>query len=250
MKNIYHILPAVFFASVFSSCQNGEENLGQADGRIVLNNPSAETFVAVNSRTVQNLTDFDGFTFLLSGTDSQGEPVSRNILFQKENGTYTAIVPAGTYSLTAENKSAAISGTGMPYYQGTSSQFTFTPGGTAHVTIDLGTPQNARVNIVQGYSFSSLYDLKEITLNDGNTRDNKLSSDGVSYVMIPDDGIISYTIKATAKAGSHVSDLPSTGVTGSISVAAGNEYTINLTAQSISDLLIEMGDGEYGGVFE
>ena len=221
-----------------------------SDGQIVLSMPVAEPFVVAETRAVQTLTDLTGFVYRLSGTDSQGGAVNSNILFHKEGDAYTAIVPAGEYTLTADNAQDATAGTGKPFYRGTSSAFTFSPGGTVHVSIDLGTPQNAEIILVQDATFSSLYDLKEVSFADGTERNNALTADGKSYVTVPADGTVTYIVKATAKEGSHVSDLPAGGVRGTLSVAKGQSNTLNLTAKTISDLMIEMGEGEYDGEFE
>ena len=61
---------------------------------------------------------------------------------------------------------------------------------------------------------------------------------------------ISYTIKGSAKAGSHVTDIPAEGITGTITVEAGNSYPLNITASSISDILINIGEGEHNGEFD
>ena len=47
-----------------------------------------------------------------------------------------------------------------------------------------------------------------------------------------------------------VSDLPANGITGSISAEAGTSYPLNITASSISDLLIQIGEGTHNGEFD
>lgn len=232
-----------------SSCQSEEGFQADTDGCIILSMP-AESFVSVDTRTIQEITDLGGFDFTLSGTNSLGETVNSKIIFNKEGDNYVATFPAGTYFLTADNQTVATTGPGAPYYKGVSASFTLSPGSKAEVSIELGKPQNAEICFLQDASFSSLYDLREISFNDGSDRSNVLSSNGSSYVMSPADGVVIYTIKATAKEGSHVSDLPEDGVKGKLTVANGNSYIINLTAKAISDLIIEMGDGEHDGEFE
>ena len=64
-------------------------------------------------------------------------------------------------------------------------------------------------------------------------------------------GTIKYTVKGSAKAGSHVSDIPASGITGTINNAeAGTSYPLNITASSISDLLIQIGEGTHNGEFD
>ena len=66
---------------------------------------------------------------------------------------------------------------------------------------------------------------------------------------MPDsEGKVSYTIKGTAKAGSHVTDIPANGFPGKISVAAGTSYPLNITA-TITGIRIDFG-GEHTGEFD
>ncbi len=238
----------MLFSTLFS-CQSGEEPQADAKGYICLSMP-AEPFVSVDTRTVQEITDLDGFEFTLSGTDGQGETVNSKIIFNKEGNSYISTFPAGTYTLAADNQTVATTGPGAPYYQGTSASFTLSPGGRTEVSIELGKPQNAEIILLQDASFSSLYELQEVAFNDGSDRNNILTSNGKSYVMAPADGIVTYTIKASAREGSHVSDLPADGVKGKLTVVNGHSYTLNLTSKTISDIIIGIGDGEHDGEFE
>lgn len=232
------------------SCQNEEDVFDKDSCRIVLNMSSEGTFLETDTRAVQSLTDLDGFSFMLSGTDYKGEPINRALRFQKDGDLNIAIVPAGEYTLTADNEAVATTDNGMPYYHGSSEPFELSDNTTTVVPIALGSPRNARIDLVLDDSFLSLYNLSEVSFDDKVERNITLASPGSVYAMVPANGIVTYTVKATAKKGSHVSDLPPTGVNGTIKVAPGNSYTLNLTAKAISDLIIGIGDGEYDGEFE
>ncbi len=217
----------------------------KSSGRVVLRMSEAEPFVKVGTRAGQTLTDFSGYTFTLKGDGMD----DREVVFTKEGDVYSSIIPAGTYTLSADNGAAAVSGNGTAYYSGTSSSFTLGVGEVVLVSIDLGSPKNAEVKLCVDGTFSDLYDLTEVTFDDGTDRTVTLNNSGTVYLMIPADGKMAYNIKATAKAGSHVSDMPTDGLNGSIAVEAGKTYTLNLTAKAIADMLIEIGDGEHNGEF-
>lgn len=250
LKYIRFVLPCFLLTVSLCSCQNGEEPGAEGTGKIVLQMSAEDISVEASTRALQSLTNLDGYSFLLTGTDSKGAPVSKVITFQKDGDRFYSIVAAGEYTLTADNEVAATTGNGVPYYRGTSSSFTFVPGGTANVSIDLGSPLNARVDLSLDALFSSLYDLISVSFSDDTDRENTLTSAGTVYVMPTASGKVSYTVRATAKAGSHVSDLPSDGLTVSLSVSPGKSHSLCLTAQSIQDILIEIADGEHDGAFD
>lgn len=250
VKHFYYILTSAMLAVSLQSCQNEDVVFEEDSCRIVLNMSSEGTFLETDTRAVQSLTDLEGFSFKLSGTDHKGEAVDRELRFQKDGDLNIAIVPAGQYTLTAGNETMATTGNGMPYYHGSSELFKLSDNTTTVVSIALGKPHNARIDLVLDNTFSSLYTLEEVSFDDKVERSITLTSQGSVYAMVPADGIVTYTVKATAKKGSHVSDLPATGVKGTIKVAPGNSYTLNLTAKAISDLIIGIGDGEHGGEFD
>lgn len=234
---------------LLGSCATEEDALHGADaaqGRIVLSTPLAEPFIEV--RAEQTLTDFSGYTFTLKGTNSDGWAVNETLELQKEGEHYSCIIPAGTYTLTADNATAATAANGAAYYNGTSPEFSLTPGGNVAVSIDLGKPQNAMISLNIDASFSKLYDLTGVSLTDGE-RTVSLTAPGQAYFMIPASGCLSYTILAKARPGSHVSDLPAAGITRSLTIAPGNAYPILLTAKAIEDMLIEFGNGSHNGEF-
>lgn len=248
MKQLKTILIATGFALVFFSCQNEEEvpNVGNANGHIILSQPDFQPYVVVGSRAEQSLTDLAGFSFTLKGEDTEGNDVSMNIEFVDNS----CIIPAGKYTLTADNQAVAVSGNGTAYYSGTSTAFTLSPGGTTKVpSINMGKPKNARIDLVLDASFTALYNLTELTLTDGMRTITLTADQPQGFMMVPENGAVSFTIKAAARKGSHVTDLPAGGLTGHIAIAAGYAYAINLTAKSIEDLMIEIGDGTHDGEF-
>ncbi len=247
MKRLASFLSVAGMAAVLFSCQSEDvvPDTEKSVGRVVLSMSEAKPFVEVSTRAEQALTDLFGYTFLLKGEGMDDMEVT----FSEEGGVYSSIIPAGTYTLSADNRAAAVVGNGTAYYSGTSSAFTLGAGESVTVSINLGSPQNAEVKLCVDGTFSDLYDITEVTFNDGTGRTVKLDNSGTVYLMIPTDGKAKFNIKATAKAGSHVTDLPADGLGGSLSVEAGKTYTLNLTAKAIADMLIEIGEGEHKGEF-
>lgn len=247
MKRLASFLSVAGMAAVLFSCQS-EDVVSDAEksaGRVVLSMSEAEPFVEASTRAEQALADLSGYTFTLKGDGTD----DREVAFSEEGGVYSCIIPAGTYTLSADNRAAAVADNGAAYYSGTSSAFSLSAGGVVPVSINLGTPRNAEVRLCVDATFSDLYDITEVTFGDGTDRTVTLDNSGTVYLMIPADGKAMFNIKATAKAGSHVSDLPAGGLGGSIAVEAGKAYTLNLTAKAIADMLIEIGDGEHKGEF-
>lgn len=250
MKLYNAILASTIIASVISSCQNVEPESAMQQGQVILSCSDIAAYIDGGTRAA-TLTDLDGYTFTLDGTDSEGKSVSYQIAFQKDGDTYSSIIPAGQYTITADNTQAAQSGLGCPYYQGTSAEFTLTPGGSVSVSISMGKPRNSQITLSQDPSFTALYDLIGVEIHDETSRNITLNAQTTTgYVMVPSSKQITYTIKAQAKQGSHVSDLPTSGLSKTITIQSGHSYTISLTAQSISDMMIGIGDGEHGGEFD
>lgn len=237
--------------SLLFSCAGEEEifDVGDTDGRIVLRMSEAGPFITVRAEQ-QSLTDFTGFTFTLQGTDSKGNTVNTTLELLKEENEYSCIVPAGTYTLTADNATAAIEGNGKPYYHGTSSKFDLKRGSTVDVSINLGSPKNAKISLNIASSFSDLYSLTALTLTDGEREVSLTASAEEAFFMVPSSGTITYTIKAKANPDSHVSDLPANGITQTLPIASGTHYPITLTAKAIADLLIAIGEGSHEGEFD
>ena len=205
-------------------------------GRIVLSVPEVQLYTDGNTRTTSTANIAD-YTYKLNSVEGSAHEVSDStIIFS--NGV--AIIPAGTYTLTATSKTAQDA---APWYQGTSSSFSLLLGDTQTVEIELGKPKNVEIVVTFGGSFTNLYENYSVTIGG-----KSVSANGRLYAM---PGTITYTVKGSAKAGSHVSDIPASGITGTINNAeAGISYPLNITASSISDLLIQIGEGTHNGEFD
>lgn len=242
-RRTIHSLQAILLliASTLVACQN--ESISDIDnnaktGRIVLNLQDVEVFTEVTTRAEDNVADY---TYTLNGTAIEGTTVTDQTVTFTEG---SAIIPAGTYTLTATSKTEPDA---APWYQGTSEPFTLGVGGTESVSIDLGKPKNAAITVSFDASFTNLYENYSVTIGQHSVSNASATSSTTLYTM---PGKISYTIKGFAKQNSHVSDIPEAGITGSLTVAAGTSYPLNITAQSISDLLIGFGEGTHTGPFD
>lgn len=232
------------------SCQNEDFWLDvQSDrGHIFLTMPIAQPFQAGATRAEQTLTDLSGYTFTLEGTDKKGNSISKEITFEDDN---SCIIPAGVYTLTADNHAVAVYGHGAAYYHGTSESFTLIPGGRTQVpTIQLGYPRNTRIDLTLDSTFTDLYELQSLSLSDGTDTISLDANNRQGFMMVPKNNTLTYTIKAKAKQGSHVSDLPAEGLTKSLTVTPGYAYPIILTAKTIEDIMIEIGNGSHEGEFD
>lgn len=243
-RRTIHILQAILLllASTLVACQN--ESISDIDnnaktGRIVLSLQDVEVFSEVTTRAEQagNVSDY---TYTLSGTTKNGTTVTDQTVTLTDG---SAIIPAGTYTLTATSKTKPDA---APWYQGTSEPFTIGVGGTKSVTIYLGAPKNAAIAVTFDASFTNLYENNSVTIGPHSVSDASAPGSTTLYTM---PGKISYTIHGFAKQNSHVSDIPEAGITGTLTVAAGTRYPLNITAQSISDLLIGFGEGTHTGAF-
>lgn len=204
-------------------------------GRIVLSLPEVQLYTEGSTRADGNIADY---TYSLNSAEGSVHVVSDSTITFTDG---SAIIPAGTYTLTATSKSAPDA---APWYQGTSDVFLIGIGGTQEVSINLGKPKNVEIAVTFDKSFTDLYENYSVTI--GN---HTLQANGRLYAM--PGATVSYTIKGSAKAGSHVSDIPASGITGTINNAeAGTSYPLNITASSISDLLIQIGEGTHNGEFD
>lgn len=250
MKQLTSTLIVTCLSWVYFSCQSEKlsPDTSYAKGRILLSLPTAEPFIEDGTRAIQTLTDLTGYTFTLSGTDKNGNPIKGVITF-KDN---SCIIPAGTYTLTADNKTAAVYDLGAPYYHGTSDSISLQPGGTVTVPIQMGKPQNTRIDLTLDDTFTDLYDLQSLslTLSDGSRTISLDAKHLQGYMMVPEKNTLTYTIKAKANSGSHVTDLPTEGLTKTLAVKAGYAYPIHLTAQAIKDMMIGIGEGSHEGKFD
>ena len=247
MKQLTSTLIVTCLSWVFFSCQSEKlsPDTSYAKGRILFSMPTAEPFIEEGTRAT--LTDLTGYTFTLSGKDTEGHHINGIIKFEDNS----CIIPAGTYTLTADNDSAAVSGLGAPYYNGTSASFSLEAGSTLAVpTIQMGKPQNTRIDLTLDDTFTKLYDLQSLSLSDGSRTISLDSINLKGFMMVPENKTLTYTIQATAKRGSHVTDLPAKGLTKTLTVRAGYAYPINLTAQTIKDMMIGIGNGSHNGEFD
>jgi len=241
MNNTSYNLKFLFLlmAVMFTACQSEEMppfGEGAKTGRIVLSSPEVQLYTETNTRA-QATADIEDFTYKLNSVAGSSHAVSDSAIVFTSG---TAVLPAGTYMLTATSKSAQDA---APWYQGTSDAFTVVEGDSKPISISLGKPKNAEVVVTFATSFTTLYENYSVTI--GN---HTLQANGSLYAM--PGATISYTIKGTAKAGSHVSDIPADGITCTINVTAGNSYPLNITASSISGLLIQIGTGTHNGDFD
>ena len=249
MKQLTSTLIVTCLSWVFFSCQSEKlsPDTSYAKGRILFSMPTAEPFIEDGTRATQTLADTTGYTFTLSRTDTEGNTTNWVITF-KEN---SCIIPAGTYTLTADNQEAAVSGLGAPYYHGRSASFTLEAGGTETIpTIEMGKPKNTRIDLTLDKSFTDLYELQSLTLSDGSRTISLDSINLKGFMMVPKNNTLTYTIRAKAKKDSHVTDLPAEGLTKTLTVTAGYAYPIHLTAQAIKDMMIGIGNGSHNGEFD
>ena len=199
-------------------------------GRIVLSLSEVQLYTEGTTRADGNIADY---TYTLTNTET-----SKSSTITFDNGS--AIVPAGSYTLTATSNTEQDA---APWYQGTSAAFTIGIGEATSVSINLGKPKNVEIVVTFGGSFTNLYENYSVTIGE-----KSVSANGNLYAM---PGNIGYTVKGSAKAGSHVSDIPASGITGTINNAeAGTSYPVNITANTITDLLIGFGDGPHNGEFD
>ena len=220
---------------------SAEDIAGEAPsemGVLCLQMSSDEDFVKVETRTEQTLTDF---TFTLNNG-------------QELSFTYgKAIIPAGTYTLSATNTDAVGGGYTGALYSGSSEEFTITAGGTTNVTLDLGTPKNAKVTINLSDDFKQsaedkvyTYEISNFAL--GGKTLNLTSNTQDFFFPVPEGGELTYILTAAAKKDSHVQDI--TGATGTVSIAPGTHTTLTLDVNPIDGYIRIEGGGEYGGEFE
>lgn len=250
MHNYYlHIIRTSFtiaLAWFLAACRQAEvPEPANAEATIVLSLGDVQPYTELQTRSEQAVTDIAHYTFTISGTTISGVSVTDVPLVVGSDGK--AEVNAGTYTLTASNRDYAETDFGRPYYSGTSEPFTIAVNETQNVTVALGKPQNARLTLAIDESFSALYSNPSLTLSNGN-RTLELTTETECYFTIPASGALSYTISATALAGSHVTDI--VGVTGYVDVQNGYNTTICLKADPATGIIIPVTDGEYSGTFD
>ena len=211
------------------------------EGTLCLHVQAENDYLSIETRASQPLADLTGYTLTLNGQTTEGETVTNQSITLDANNT--AKLKAGTYTLTASNQTAATGGTGCPWHEGTSAQFTIAAGGSADVTLDLGAPKNAELKIVLAEAFTSSYETLNLTFTDGN-RVLSVTTASTLYLM---PGSIPYTLTANAKQGTYIQDA---SLTGNLTLTAGTTQTLTLSVQPITGLIrIDTGN-EYGGEFE
>lgn len=230
---------SVMAAACTSSVTDGV--VPSQEGTLCLHVQAEDDYLSIETRASQPLADLTGYTLTLNGTTTDGETVTNQSITLDANNT--AKLKAGIYILTASNQTAATEGTGCPWHEGTSAQFTIAAGGSADVTLDLGAPKNAELKIVLAKDFTNLYK----TLNIIFTDDNRVLSVTTASTLYLMPGSIPYTLTADARKDSHIQDA---SLTGNLTLTAGTTQTLTLSVQPITGLIrIDTGN-EYGGEFE
>ena len=236
-----HTLLTLAWLTIGQLCTgcSAEDIAGEAPsemGVLCLQMSSGEDFVQVKTRAVQTLTDFTGYKFTLNGQE---------ISFTDGK----AIIPAGSYTLSATNASAVKGGYSGPLYEG-ATEFTLNAGEQKDVALNLGSPKNAKVTIELSEGFTKLYTLDKLTLNDG-TRDNIITlPEQVVYFPAPaTNTTLSYTLVANAIEGTHVQDI--TGASGTVTIAHGTHPTLTIDVTPIDPTLVTIVTGDpYSGEFQ
>ena len=194
-------------------------------GVLCLQMSSDEDFVQVETRAVQTLTDWSGYTFKLDD-----KPISFT------DGK--AIIPAGTYRLSATNTDAVGGGYTGALYEG-STEFTLNAGEHKTIELDLGSPKNAKITLILTDNFKAAYE--NVGLKKENSDPIQLS-EGEHFFPKGD-----YTITANAKSGSGVQEFINNST---ITLEDGTHTTLTLDVNPITGYIkIETG-GEHNGVFE
>ena len=232
-----------------SSCRQ-DDTLTQIEernvkGRIVLSLSDIEVFTS-DAETRAALDDYSGFVFSLNGTTVEGETVRDRVITFTDNA---AIIDAGTYSLSANNDAASVTGKGCANYSGTTTEnFTLTVGGSTTVSISMGAPKNARVTLEQAESFSKKYNNVRVTLTAGGRSVDLGNAAGCEAEAFFPAGTIDYTITAEARSGSHVTDISS--ASGTVTLTAGKHHVISLTASPVTGEIIPLIEGTHTGEFD
>ena len=241
MTNNKHIITILAWLAIGQLCTgcSAEDIAGEAPsemGVLCLQMSSDEDFVQVVTRAEQTLTDWSGYTFKLND-----EPIS----FTEGK----AIIPAGTYTLSATNANADAvdGGYGGPLYSGSSDEFTVTAGGTTPVTLSLGAPQNAKVTIELSSEFTGLYTFSSLTLKEGEEGHTLTSAEQVAYFPATNT-TLSYTLVANANKNSHVQDI--TDAKGTVTIAPGTHTTLTLDVNPIDGYIRIESGGDYDDEFQ
>ena len=227
-----HTLLILVWLAIGQLCTgcSAEDIAGEAPsemGVLCLQMSSDEDFVQVETRAVQTLTDFTGYTFTLSN----GQELSFN------DGE--AIIPAGTYTLSATNAGAVDGGYKGALYEG-STEFTLNAGEHKTIELDLGKPQNAKITLILTDNFEAVYENVGLKKNSNQLiRLNK----GDNFSPIGE-----YTITANAKKGSGVQEFTNNST---ITLSPGTHTTLTLDVNPIDPNLVTIVTGTpYNGEFQ
>ena len=196
-------------------------------GILCLSLSSGDEFIKVETRAEHTLTDWSEYEFRLND-----EPISFT------DGK--AIIPAGTYTLSATNSTAVVGGYTGALYEGSTS-FTLNAGELETVELALGAPKNAKVTVTIDETFSNLYTFSSLALNDGTKTNTIESIDKAAFFPATTNTTLTYTLTAAAKKDSHVQDI--TNATGTVTIEAGKHTTITLGISPIDDKLIIIENG-------
>ena len=238
MTNNNHILTILAWLAISQLCVGcSAEDIAVEDssnkGILCLSLSSGDEFVKVETRVGQTRTDWSGYEFRLND-----EPISFT------DGK--AVIPAGSYTLSATNSRAVGDGYNGALYSGETS-FTLSAGEQKEVTLSLGTPKNAKVTINLSDDFKQsaeddayTYEISNFAL--GEKTLNLTSNTQDFFFPVPEGGELTYILTAAARQGSHVQDI--TSATGTVTIAAGTHTTITLSMSPIDDNLIIIKNGE------
>lgn len=249
-------------ALVLTACQQeGTQPSGAVGkGRIVLDFSTPATYIDVQTRAEQPLENISDYDFTLSGTTAEGESVVNLPLIIDGN---EAVVDAGTYTINAKGNNtlatAAATGLGTPYYEGTTvdasgnpTPFVVLTGEQTPVKILLR-PANAKLTVLLATSFTSKY--KTATFRVGSRSVNLLNLTDADPVPATDIEVTAYfpagplTIVAAARTGSHVTDIADTA--SGLTLTATHHITLTLTANTVTGEVIPIIGGEdYEGTFD
>ena len=221
------------------SSDNIQVEAPKQTGVLCLHMSSDKDYIKVDTRTIQPLTDWTGFTFTID--DGNGpQPID---FVDGE-----VIIEAGTYTLSATNADAAGQGYSAPLYSG-DTKFTLNPGERKDVTLNLGAPKNAKVTVAFDPSFSGMYTLESLILTDINNHSVPLSSPDYEAYFPAENTTLTYTLKANAIKDTHVQDIHS--ASGEITISAGCHTVITLKVNPIDSSLIVIKSGDpYKGEFQ
>lgn len=207
---------------------SAEDIAGEAPsemGVLCLQMSSDDDFVQVETRAVQTLEDWSGYTFKLNN-----EPISFS------DGE--AIIPAGTYTLSATNAGAVDGGYKGALHEGYS-EFTLNAGEHKTIKLDLGKPQNAKITLILTDHFKAAYE--NVGLKKENSDPIRLS-EGEQFFPKGD-----YTITANAKSGSGVQEFTNNST---ITLSPGTHTTLTLDVNPIDGYIRIESGGDYDKEFQ